>query len=1135
MARQFNIGRQNEVLMNNKHYDLYRVMENYRQPPNPENPSEPQVVATEEGVSAEEDRVYPNALWVDSYNNPNSSDLKYYDKNHNSWNLMFKDRFRITQELLSIEAPMNPVDSQLWIDDGTLKYYHQGQFKPVKAVPYDAGSTNPLGFEDFIIISPMQATDNQVVDNFSEFLFAKTPILAWDTNNKKYELHEGCIHDLHIYMCKKPHTSSTSINIDNKEYWTRLDFLNQFLVPESRQDKFYVNGEFIHQKIGWENPDGTPDESDTGYTIVTNTCVSFPVEMITGNFASAVHVNPTRLNNVTKKFIKVDKLNPVIEVPEENTEYYAFHGGIGRLLVKTDNENTTDYFSVISNDIGCIKLSHEVAKTFDYIYSVHYEFVKVRVKQPGKLYKKKFKLQDENYIWVGSVDPDRLCVFAQGLYYEKHPDNYIYDSTNGYLYIKEKLQDYRNMVKKFDFSVLAFPHVYQGPVSNNFHPTLGFRINLSRVPKSNNLIGFAAGVQLHMAGLEVTNDPNGDPKVKYIPSITPEMFLSNKEMYWAIVETDEYNSDNQKIHQLWRGKTKAIKNNKNNIVVPIYRDITKPVAGALYFGETDYPLMFVDGVLAFQKEIEIGNDYLTVYGLKEGQEVVLLGDSKENQQGEFEPSDRLLFEDTVSYATIPTELCDSTLVYVQNGILSDASSVYTSIQPRDKGSHGEIRLWINYSTEVWMQYDGYSRKWNTLDVDEIVIDPFTGKETPYVDILNQNARGYTSTRKSISFLQNLGNQICTYYSYLYADSIEKQLLMDYCYPNGKDGINNDYPTAGEPKAFSVNYRHVYTPGNNELSIYLNGVRQNLKNPHDIEHANSKNKECRTDRNNEFTMAIDDGTKRGKAFEAYEGYFVYALNKNEEFKTVIKETAMGSTELNSYIAAGWKVDKINEPNQNVIFYVIEQCETGEIRACERKTLTYKDALASHGAFSNNTYTTGEFILTRGNIRVFINGIRQPFGLYQNLECLEIDKRTSLESYRVIDANTIQFNDILIGGIGGNEGDLNNPLYPIGEIINDDGESRTVYHNVIDEIVVETRRDLKLREITLPIRDNTGEFSEVDGVPADLFKTKDKVMIYINGLAYGKEYKIEKETIKLLNEDIRQQLGNSKKDVITFEWR
>ena len=60
-------------------------------------------------------------------------------------------------------------------------------------------------------------------------------------------------------------------------------------------------------------------------------------------------------------------------------------------------------------------------------------------------------------------------------------------------------------------------------------------------------------------------------------------------------------------------------------------------------------------------------------------------------------------------------------------------------------------------------------------------------------------------------------------------------------------------------------------------------------------------------------------------------------------------------------------------------------------------------------------------------------------------------------------------------------------------------------------------------------------EADNLPEELFRTKDRVMIYINGLAYGKDYKIEENKIKLVNSEITKLLGNSKRDIITFEWR
>lgn len=1128
MARQFDLGRQNETLMNEQHYEIFKIMENYLKQPNPENFEGPFIEGTRDS------KVQHNSLWLDSYNNPASADLKYF--NGTNWNVLFKDKFKLTQFLLHNEQPPEPIAGQLWIDNGTLKYYEHGEFKPVKAVPYDIGSVNPLGFEDFIIISPMEAAKDQVIDNFSEFLFAETPIIAWNKNTR-YKKQQGAIYDLHIYICKVPHTSSDEIPITNKEYWSRLDFLNQFLVPNTYQDKFFINGNYIPQKIGWVEEDGvTPDDSDIGYSVVTNTCISFPVEMVSGKFASAVHVNPARLHNVSKKFIRIDKKNPIIEVPEDNTEFYGVQGGIGRLLIKTDSEFTSEYVTVVSNNIKCIKLSQSIADQFDFLYAIHYEFITTKVKAPGKLYKRKFKLQDDNYVWIGSVDPDRVCVFAQGLYYERDPKNYIYDSNSGYLYIKEKLQDYDNMVKTFDFSVLAFPKVYQGQITNNFDPTLGYRVNLPNVPISNKLIAFAAGVQLHLAGEDVLDDPKGNPRIKYIPSITADMYASNQHMFWAVVEIDEYNNDGDLIFEMWRGKVTAVNHSSHGVIVPIFRNKEQPVKGAIYFGENDHPIIFVNGVLVFQKEIEVGNDYIRIYGLKAGQDVVVLADSKDNQQSEFENSDRLIFEDTVSYATIPTEINDATVVYLQNGVLCDASSVYTSVEPKDEGYHGEVRLWINYSTEQWMIYDGALGKWNKIRDDEEVIDPSTGFKKYYIDILDQNSRGYSSTRKSISFLKNLGKQVCSYYAYLYADSIEKPLLMEYCYPNGKDGINNDYPEVGEPTAFKLNYRHLYTSGKNELTVYLNGLRQNLDTPFDVGHSNSKNKECRTDRNDEFTLAFDDGTNKGDAIDLYDGYFVYILKKSGlKDKTICLKVEMTTSEKDGHIKDGWSVTLLSTPNKNSVFYVVEGCESGEMLACERKTLTYKDSLSAEGAYANNTYYTGSFLLTRGNIRVFVNGIRQPFGYYQTQEALDAGVRKSLEAYRIIDARTIEFKDVLVGGMGGNVGDLYDPLFPIGNIITPDGSEETVYHTTLDEIVIETRRDYKLREITLPIKDNTGEFNQVDGVPADLFKTKDRVMIYINGLAYGKEYKIENETIKLLNEELRQQLGNSKKDVITFEWR
>ena len=1132
MARQFDIGRQNEVLLNEKHYKMYKTMETYLEPPNPANPTAGPVVS-----DPERDPIINNAMWIDNYTDPNNGELKYY--NNGKWNIFFKDKFQITDHITDGEEPKDAVQGQLWINNmGVMHFYDKGIFVPIKAVQADIGDVNIQGFEDFLIISPLEATSNKIVDNFSEFLFAETPIVGWEAS-KNYLEHQGCVHDLHIYMAVKAHTSANLSDLENKELWVRLDFLNQYLVPDSMQGKFYIDGHFVHEKVGFED-----DPNEQGYDRTSNVCITFPVEQVENKLMSGVHVNPKRLHRVIKKVFIIDKANPTIEMQEENTEFYVLQGGIGKLLIKTQDESITEYHSVTSNNIDCIKLSSRIAELHEFVYCIHYEFTNTLSKQKGTLGKRKFKIKDENYIWIGSVPPSRVAVFGQGFFYENVPENYLYDAETGYIFIKEQLQD-RDYVKQYDFSVLSVPDVHEGKVSDNFHPQHGYRINLSRDPFSTQYIAFCGGVQLTASALDVIDDPDGNTRVKYIPSLTKEIFEQNEEdMYWSVLGTNEVNAMGEVEFEMLRGTTEVINKDGVGNVVPIYRDKLSPVDGALYLASNEKPLLFVDGVLVFQKEIEIGNDFIKIYGLQETQEVLMLADTSplEGQEGDDTDmddhinSDRLLFEDTISFATVPTEVADDHIVFLQNGVLCDAGATYTSIKPKDEGYHGEVRLWINYSKEQWIQYNAYTGNWDNIPDEKMFIDPITQEETRYIDFLDQNVRGYSSTRRSITFLQKLEEQYCTYYAYKYSDSVERKLLMEYIYPNGRDGVNITNPKENEPRPFNINYKHVYMPGKNEITVFLNGIRQELESPYNIGFENSTNRESTLDKNDNFVLAFkNDENVIGDAIPTYEGYWTYKVYNLNEEKIINKTTELTAAEISEYQENGYQIETLSKPNRNVIFYVIEPCESGETKACDRKRLTYKDANASQGAFADNSYNTGDFLLTRGNIRVYVGGIRQPYGGYQTAASLEDHNRKMLYSYKILDSRTIQFDKILIGGMGGNEGTLDDPHFPIGEIVGSDGITDTAYHTVLDDIVIEIRRDYKLREITLPVRDNSGEFTPADGVPVDMFKTKDRIMIYINGLAYGKNYKIENQTLKLLDDEVRQLLGTSKNDVITFEWR
>lgn len=1141
MARQFNIGRGSEVLMNEEQHEIYRSLKFLNDIPNSS------AVGPTPDIDIGEE-IKSGALWIDDMTNESNADLKFFKNDR--WNLLFNDRFKITGHLLDEEEPTGAIESQLWIDqDGIMRYYDKGEFRPIKATMADIGDVNPLGFEDFIIINQVDKAGDTVVDNFTHLLFAETPIVEWNGENN-YVKNQGAIYRNRIYICRKDHTAAENINVTNLTYWVKLEFLNQFLVPDANVVKMFIDGHFIHQYMGmevFEDGQYVPDPNEEGWKKESNVCVSFPTEMIEGRVVNAVHVNPTRLHDVKKRFLVIDKANPVIEVEEKNTEFYGMKGGVGRLLMKRNNESKTDYISVTSNNVDCIKLSPKTANDFEFIYAVTYYFPDSRVKEKGALYKKKFKLKDENYIWIDIVDADRIAVFAQGLLYERDAENYRYDEATGYLYITEDLQDYDNMVKKFDFSVLYFPKVWQGKVNavqydvSNYFSGLGYRVSLGEMPKDGELLGFLRGVQMLVGTGEVNYNPE-DPTAIYFPSLTREFVENTGEAYWCVANTREYDINENVVFDLYRGKTRAIKDKKHGVIVPISRDKDNVPAGSVYLQMGEMPIMFVDGVLVFQKETRVYENYLTIYGLKEGQEVVILGDTNSTNEEididgdelEFN-SDRVLFEDSVSYATIPTEFNDSAIVYLKNGILSDASSVTTSIIPTGEGSHGEIRHCVNYTIDKWFVFNGVEGKWQEIPGNLMITDA-NGKEIPYVDILDRSSRGYSATRNSISFLQNLGEEYCTYYAYKYSDSIEKKLLLGYVFPNGVDGVSNNYPKPGEPTQFKTSFKHYYSPGKNELTVYLNGIRQNLLSPNDVGFSVSKSRECRPDKNNEFVLAWDDGSDRGLPIKEEDGYYVYHLQKQyKETKSLILEREITDAEKEQYENEGYKVVLVSEPLQSRIFYVIERCEGGEAKACERKVLTYKNAYSEKGAFASNTYDTAGLILTRGNIRVYVNGLRQPYGAYQTKESMEDHKRGMRQSYRIIDSQTIQFEDPLIGGVGGNEGTTTDPKFPIGDIILPDGTKERRYYEEIDEVVIEVRRDYKIREATIPILDNTGIFGLEDGLPLDLFKTKDRVLIWINGFAYGKEYKIENETIKLMNDEVRQFLGMNKKDCITFEWR
>lgn len=106
MARKFNIGKQNEFLMNAQLFNAYSSIKylcNGNTKPTKDKQAE----------------IVNGSIWNDTSSNKNI--LKKYDSVSNTWQPFFKDYYHPAS---TTQQPTDPVDGQIWIDlNGVIRYY----------------------------------------------------------------------------------------------------------------------------------------------------------------------------------------------------------------------------------------------------------------------------------------------------------------------------------------------------------------------------------------------------------------------------------------------------------------------------------------------------------------------------------------------------------------------------------------------------------------------------------------------------------------------------------------------------------------------------------------------------------------------------------------------------------------------------------------------------------------------------------------------------------------------------------------------------------------------------------------------------------------------------------------------------
>lgn len=269
---------------------------------------------------------------------------------------------------------------------------------------------------------------------------------------------------------------------------------------------------------------------------------------------------------------------------------------------------------------------------------------------------------------------------------------------------------------------------------------------------------------------------------------------------------------------------------------------------------------------------------------------------------------------------------------------------------------------------------------------------------------------------------------------------------------------------------------------------------------------------------QYANSVEQPLLRGviKTLEGKEEYrtafnHVFPANKNalsiwQNGLRQYPDTTGDPENFNGYFELGNSKFKVPNPIDGIMFYVVEKPEGSEVKSCERQVLTKDDVIEG----TKNIFKTN-IPLWPGNIRVFVSGLRQPES-----------------AFKVIDNYQIMIKDDVL---------IYPSNFPTESVELEDGSFVDIERKHPDSILIEVRQDYALKEITLPIRySGQNEWSVAprnpdditkggDGLPESILTSKDFIMIYINGMAYGKDYRIDEDQGKIIltNDTITNTLG------------
>ena len=495
MSRKFNVGRQNDLLLNEKMHSLYTHLEFITYKDGDGNtitmPRQTKQTAIPQG-----------ALWLQHPMGTNTHKLRvhtdpYATDMESRWPCLFEGYYH-PADLTTM--PLNPVHGQIWIDDKfTLRVYNangvEGKWEDVCTKLVADTKYDIFNGMDFQLIDPLLPLELDTGEDLD--LYA----VPYESFGKYYTAknHEDEYIYCHPYNNPEniripnynPQQAENVISVDSEsnEYaaksWVHI---NPYNLDKITKRLIKINKPRVYYKL--LSPAAAAEFEEIEEELSPKTVVENTIRLKEFDPDTMVKVgvaNRSKYNKSGMDFKVGDTVIPIaitdqntgfINIPAGKTEYFAFKSPtfnghdeydnrIGRLLkryslkegIKDENVGDNEVILDNRNDYeirnGGIVLDKNIYEKYDYIYALTYDF-KPNHSIDGNLIRiSRDSLDGPDQMWIGPVSGIPV-VFMDGLYLEHYGDK----GASIYTYENENIIFAGNdVLDNMQITVISFPQV----------------------------------------------------------------------------------------------------------------------------------------------------------------------------------------------------------------------------------------------------------------------------------------------------------------------------------------------------------------------------------------------------------------------------------------------------------------------------------------------------------------------------------------------------------------------------------------------------------------------------------------------------------------------------------------------------